>query len=111
MSSDADAATRREIQLLEHNMQQLLMQRQSMQFELNELTNALNELSKTKDDVYRVMGNIMMHANKTDLQKELDERKKSLEIHMQAIERQEKLLEGKRTQIQQSSVDKSQKHK
>lgn len=106
MSGEMNATARRETQLIEHNLQQLTMQKQSMQFELNELTNALSELGKTTEEVYRVMGNIMMRAKKEDLQKELEEKKSALELHMQALERQEKIFETKRLQLQRSTVDK-----
>lgn len=106
MNAETDAATRRDLQLLEHNLQQLLLQKQSMQFELNEITNASNELGKADEEVYRVMGNIMMRAKKADLQKEINERKKALELHLEALDRQEKVFESKRTQLQRSAVDK-----
>lgn len=95
MSSEFSAQQTRELQLLEHNMQQVMMQHQALQIELNEIINALGELSKSSDDVYRVMGNIMMRAEKSSLQKELEERKSQLEIHVQAVEKQESLLQSK----------------
>lgn len=104
MSSDNSA--HRELQMIEHNAQQLLAQRQSLQFELNEVINALNELGHTKDDVYRVMGNIMMRADKAKLVSELETRKKTIELHIQALEKQEKLLEKKTLELHQKSVDK-----
>lgn len=102
----SDNAAHRELQMLEHNAQQLLAQQQSLQFELNEVTNALNELARTKDDVYRVMGNIMMRAEKTRLVSELETRKKTIELHLQALEKQEKLIEKKTLELRQKPVDK-----
>lgn len=97
----------REVKLLEHTLQQTLAQKQSLQFEINEITTALQELEKTKDEVYRIMGNIMMQASKEKLQKELSERKKSLELHIKAFEKQEKITEEKLQKLQSTAVDKN----
>lgn len=106
MSLPQNESVRRELQLLEHSVQQLLAQRQSFQFELNEITNALSELALTKEDVYRVMGNVMMRADKVRLSTELENRKKALELHLQALDKQEQLLEKKSADLRQKTVDK-----
>lgn len=65
-----------ETELIEQNLNQLLMQKQSIQIEFNETVNALEELQKSKGDVYRMLGNIMIKSEKQSLIKELEERKK-----------------------------------
>ncbi len=83
------------LQALEQQLQQISMQKQAVQVELNESINALTELSKTKDEVYRIMGGIMMRADPTILIAELSEKKRVLELRMQAVEKQEKIIEDK----------------
>ena len=49
-----------ELQSLEATLQSFLAQRQSIEMELNESNNALEEVKHTEDEVYRVIGNIMI---------------------------------------------------
>ena len=84
-----------ELQNLEQQLQQSSMQKQATQVELNEVLNALTEVSKTKDEVYRVIGGIMIRADVTALTKELSEKKRVLELRVQALEKQEKIVEDK----------------
>ena len=84
-----------ELQLLEQNAQSLSIQKQSVQAELNEINNALAELGKASDDAYRILSGIMMKADKASLEKELNEKKKLLELRIQAFEKQEKLISEK----------------
>jgi prefoldin beta subunit len=84
-----------ELQILEQNLQGLLMQKQAFQMELNQTLNALKEVEKTDDDVYKMAGSIMLKTEKTTVIKELEEKKKILELRTNAIEKQETLLNNK----------------
>jgi prefoldin beta subunit len=83
------------LQVLEQHLQQHALQKQATQVELNEIQNALTEVSKTKDEVYRVVGGIMLRANVPALTSDLSEKKRILELRLQAVEKQEQLLENK----------------
>lgn len=84
-----------ELQILEKNLQNFLIQKQSFQSEQNETNNALEELKKTKEEVYKIIGNIMIKASTSHLQKELDEKNKILTLRISSIEKQEKIFEEK----------------
>ena len=84
-----------DLQLLEQNLQHFLIEKQSIQIELNEVSNALEELQKTKDEVYRILSNIMIKSDKESLFKELQDKKKILELRISLIEKQERLVEEK----------------
>jgi prefoldin beta subunit len=71
------------------------MQKQTVQIELNEVQNALTDLKKTEDEVYKVIGGVMIRSNKADLLKELSEKQKILELRISSVEKQEKILEEK----------------
>ena len=62
-----------QLQLVEQNLQNIMMQKQSFQMQLMENENALNELEKTKKEAYKIVGTIMISADKEDLKKELNE--------------------------------------
>ena len=95
-----------ELQILEHNINSVLMQRQSIQLELGEVSTALEELEKTNDEVYRVLGSFMLKTNKESVKNELTERKKILDLRDLSLEKQEKLflskVEDLRNQIQKT---------
>jgi len=107
MSSEHQASLH-ELEILEHNLQHLSMQKQTIQLELNETINALNEIEKTNDEVYRVLGNIMLRADKSLLRKELEEKKRVLALRLEACEKQEALLEKKAQDLSRKSTQISQ---
>jgi len=79
-----------EIQILEQNIQGLLMQKQAFQLELNETENALSEISKSKEDVFKIIGQIMIKKDKKNLEEELKKKKELLTLRLNSIEKQEK---------------------
>ncbi|MBX4212330.1 prefoldin subunit [Candidatus Pacearchaeota archaeon] len=103
-----------ELQLLEQNLQAFLMQKQNFQVELNEILNAQEELKHSDDEVYKILGGIMLRSNKKKLSSELEERKRVLDLRINSIEKQEKLLDDKahalRSEIS-SAVEKKDKEK
>ena len=78
-----------DLQILEQNFQNIIMQKQAFQLELNETTTALEEVGKSKGDVFRVLGQVMVKSNKDELKKDLKEKKELLELRIKAIEKQE----------------------
>ena len=98
-----------EIQMLQHNMQQLLMEKQSIQVAINELENALRELHTAKEPVYKSLGNIMIRADKSILIQELEEKKKMQEVRISSMEKQEKSLEDKSEKLRKSFISSSNK--
>ena len=80
-----------QLQAIEQNMQHLLKQRQQFQMQLLEVESALEELRKT-DKAYRIIGNIMVASEKSDLEKELTEKKDRVGIRVKSFEKQETSL-------------------
>lgn len=103
MSSESDLA--RDMQFLEHNLQHVLMQKQSVHLELNEVLNALNEIESTNDEIYKVVGPVMVRADKSKLRVELEEKKKILEMRLSSIEKQEEILNSRIIDARKNSVD------
>ena len=89
-----------QLQLLEQNLQNIIMQKQSFQMQLMENENALGELEKTKKDAYKIVGTIMISANKDDLKKELKEQKEILDVRIRSLEKQEKTFQEKAEELQ-----------
>ncbi len=84
-----------ELQVFEQHLQSFLAQKQMIQMESSETINALEELKKTKDEVYKIISGIMIKADKDSLLKELEEKKKLSELKINSIEKQEALIEKK----------------
>ncbi len=91
-----------ELQVLEQNLQQQSMQMQAFQLELNETESALSEIGKSKEDVYRIVGSIMLKAEKSELGKELKEKKDILNLRLSSIEKHENLLREKAEKLRES---------
>lgn len=77
-----------QLQILEQSLQQLLMQKQSFQAQLMEVESA-QEGTKATDEVYKIIGNILIKSKKADVEKELGEKKQMLDIRIKNIEKQE----------------------
>jgi prefoldin beta subunit len=66
-----------ELQNLEQNLQSMMVQKQSVQMELNEALNATEELKNSSGDVFKIVSGMMIKSERVTLQKELDEKKKN----------------------------------
>ncbi len=80
------------LQSLEQDFQQLVSQKQNIQLELNESNTALEEVQKTDKDVFQVLGNVMVSADKDKLKKDLEETKQNLDSRLKTLEKQETSL-------------------
>ena len=91
-----------ELQILEQSLQSVLMQKQQIQVELSEAENAYSEVSKSSGEIFKIFGGIMLKSEKSQILKELDEKKNLSGLRIQAIERQEDLINSKISQLRKS---------
>src|SRR3989338_9925324 len=94
------------LQLLEQTFQNLIFQKQTFQIDLNEIKTALDEVEKTKADVFRVLGQIMVKADKPTLKKELKEKFDTLNLRMKSIDRQELQMREEIERLRAGIMDK-----
>jgi prefoldin beta subunit len=80
-----------QMQVIEQNLQQTIMQKQQLQAQMIELESALTELQKTKKS-YKIVGNIMVAAEKDELAKDLTSKKEIVDLRVKSIEKQEQKL-------------------
>ncbi|MCK5043506.1 prefoldin subunit [Candidatus Pacearchaeota archaeon] len=78
-----------EMQMLEQNIQNLLLQKQAFQMELSETQSASKEIENADDDVFKVIGQLMIKADKSKIKEELSNKEKILNLRMNAVEKQE----------------------
>jgi prefoldin beta subunit len=96
-----------EIQAIEGNFQQIMMQKQTFTFELNETDLALEELAKSEGEVFKLVGNqIVIKSTKEKLDEELKHKKELIETRLKNIEKQEKDFETKVTDLRQEIMKK-----
>lgn len=81
-----------EMQILEQKLQNTLFQKQAFQMELAETNSALVEIEKAKDEVFKIIGQLMIRSEKSKIKEELLEKKKILELRTKAFEKQESSL-------------------
>src|SRR3989344_3890223 len=92
-----------ELQLLEQNLQNFLMQKQHFQSESSEAENALKEIDSS-EEVYKIVGNIMISKKKEDLKKELSSRKKIIELRIKSLEKEEEKIKEKANSLQKEVI-------
>jgi prefoldin beta subunit len=78
-----------ELQTLEQNFQQILMQKQAFQIELSETENALSEIAKSEDDIFKIVGNIMIKTDKKKTEEELKKKQELLALRLKSIDSEE----------------------
>ncbi len=83
-----------EMQILEQRLQNTLMQKQAFQMELAETNSALKEMEKAGEEVYKIIGQLMIKSEKGKIQEELANKKKILELRIKTFEKQEDSLTG-----------------
>jgi len=89
-----------ELQLLEQNLQNILLQKNTFQTQLMEIDNALKEIKNTKEKAYKIVGPIMIEEKKEKIKKDLDSKKEVINLRLKTIEKQETQLKGKYTELQ-----------
>lgn len=90
-----------QLQLMEQNIQNVLVQKQSFQTQELEINNALEELKNSKGMVYKIIGGIMISSEKNNIKKDLESKKEIIDLRIKNIEKQENLLKDKLSKLQE----------
>lgn len=93
-----------ELRILESQLQGFLAQKQSLQLEINEINNALNETKKTDGEIYKIVAGIMLRTGKMNVNKELNEKRKIIDAKISAMDKQEQILEKNSSDLR-SEID------
>ncbi len=99
----------KELQMLEQNLQSILMQKQAFQLELAETENAVQELGKSGDEAYKIVGNIMVKSSKKNLLADLAQKKDLLSLRIKALNSQEKTIEESTESLRKKVLSKIKK--
>ncbi len=96
-----------EMQFLEQNLQNLLLQKQAFQMELSETASALKEIENAGEEVFKIIGQLMVKTDKSKIKQELVEKEKILGLRKKSIEKQEEYLIKQLEEIRNKIVDAS----
>ncbi len=99
MSQNSIDSKIKELQMLEQQRQIFLMEKQSTEVEFNEVSNAIQELNNTNDEVYKIIGGIMVKSEKKNIIQELNDKKKILEIKISSLDKQDRALEARSAKL------------
>jgi prefoldin beta subunit len=100
-NSTMDENKIQEMQILEQRLQNLILQKQAFQMELAETDSALNEIEKAGDDVFKIIGQLMIKSEKSKIKEELVNKKKILELRTKSFQKQEESLSKQLDQLRE----------
>ena len=110
MSEQIDSQKIQEVQMIEQSLHSISMQKQAFDFELSESEHALEELSNSKGDVFKIIGSVMIKSDKDSIKSEIEKKVKLLQLRLKAMDNQEKELSQRADKIRgEFSKKKSQK--
>lgn len=98
-----------QLQMFEQNMQNILMQKQTVQAQQIEVENALTELKDSKGETYKIVGPIMVASSKDAISKDLESKKEVIVLKLKNIEKQENQLKEKASKLQSEVMEKMNK--
>jgi len=91
-----------QFQLLQQQLQNVLIQKESLNMNLMEIDRATEELEKSKEgSAYKITGAIMVKKSAEELKKDLAESKETLEVRVKSLEKTEKVLTDKLKELQE----------
>lgn len=98
-----------ELQILEQNFQQIMMQKQAFQLESNETDYALDEVTKTEGDLFKIVGNqVIVKTTKDKLEKELTHKKELIELRLKSLTNQEEEFSARIESLREEIIKKIQ---
>jgi prefoldin beta subunit len=94
-----------EMQFIEHNLQNFMLQKQAFDMELSETKSAVEEIEKAGDEVFKIIGQLMIKSDKSKIKEELLNKQKILELRIKSIEKQENSLNEKLESLKKEVVE------
>ncbi len=93
-------STQETISAIEQTLQNLLVQKQAINSQIQELSLAIKELDSSSES-YRLLGNILIKTDKPSLKKKLEQDLNAFQMRLKSIEKQESSLTEKLRSLQQ----------
>ena len=97
-----------QLQMIEQSLQNFLGQKQQFQVQLVEVESALSELDTTEKS-YKIIGNIMVEADKNELKADMQSKKEMLDLRIRTMEKQEAQIRERASKLQSEILKKIKK--
>ncbi|MEM5834572.1 MAG: prefoldin subunit beta [Candidatus Aenigmatarchaeota archaeon] len=95
-----------QFQAYQQQLQNILIQKESVKIQMMEVEKALEELNNTKEkNAYKISGQIMVLRPVEELKEELKETKEDLEVRIKALEKSEEKIKDKLKELQNKLKD------
>ena len=88
-----------DMQIIEETLHNILLQKQAFQMELSETISAIGEVKNSKDDLFKIIGQIMLKTSKSKILEELENKERILNLRIKSLEKQENTLNEKFSSI------------
>ena len=98
-----------ELQMLEQNLQNILLQKQSFQMELAETESAIAELQNSGDEVFKIVGQLMIKSDKNKISEELSNKQKMIDMKLKTFEKQEDSVTQQLRSLREEVLNESKK--
>lgn len=92
-----------QLQILQHNLQNILMQKQQLESQVAEIDSALEGLKSTSK-AYKIVGRIMIASTKEELQQDLESKKEVQGLRIKNLFNQENSLKKKFSEAQEEAM-------
>lgn len=89
-----------ELQMLEQNLQNIFLQKQAFQMELRETQAALKELEKSGEEVFKIVGQLLIKTEKKLVISDLINKEKMMDLRIKSFEKQEKAISDRIDELQ-----------
>jgi prefoldin beta subunit len=96
-----------EMQIIEQNLQNILIQKQAFQMEFSETQSSLKEIKESKDDVYKIVGQLMIKTKKEKIIDELANKEKLIDMRIKSLDKQESNLSEQLTSLREKILKKN----
>ena len=84
-----------EMQMIDQSLQNALLQKQAFHMELSETEAALKEILSAGDEIFKIVGHLMIKSDKNKVKEELENKEKLLNLRLKTLEKQESILAEK----------------
>jgi len=90
-----------EFQNYQQDLQNVVIQKESLKLHSMEVSKAMEELQKTtQKTAYKITGNIMINKPIEEIKKDLEEAKESIDLKIKSLEKNEERISNKLKEIQ-----------
>lgn len=87
--------------ILQQQLQNVLLQKESLRLNMMEIGRALEELGKSKDKTaYKITGPIMISKSAEELKEDLKDTEEALQVRIESLEKTEKHLTDRLKELQ-----------